>query len=363
MKLFREDDSALLHSIDYQIDAFRYEVDAGEDEIDMHHYFIQNRNILFGQYLYILHEEELSAESYIDFIGFTESGAVLLIEIKRGADSRNRQEVVAQIGKYAMDAFTISTIADDMEELKKRLADPELQNKSIKGALLDRIKTNVQNSNLNLFLITEDATDELIASIYYLSYGRRNRKISVLELKRHNVDNQRYCALRQFNKQPFLNSARKAEMSLESKLNLIADIRLREEIGRIVNDWLEMGFSIAPLTISTPGYFTFEWKKGQSAWVNYYVLDKLQKNLSGKVKKNSITIHVDDDRLDQYREIIDWAKRQNGYYHLKTNNRGKAKDYHLHCIDVSDYESDSIDDVLSRIREIALIKRDGYFAK
>lgn len=362
MKLFGEDESSFLHILNYQIDAFRYEVDAGEDYIDMHQYFIQNRDILLGQYIYVLHEAELSAESFIDFIGFTENGAVLLIEIKRGADSRNRQEVVAQIGKYAMDAFSISTIAEDMEKLKKRLSDPKLHNKPISGNLLERIKTNVQNSNLNLFLITEDATDELLASIYYLSYGKRNRKISVLELKRHNVNGQRFCALRHFNKQPLLNSARKGEMSLKSKLSLMGDVRLQEEISRVVEDWLEMGFSIAPLTISTPEYFTFEWKKGQSVWVSFYVLERQQKNLSGAVKKNSMAIHVDNSHTDQYREIIDWAKRQNGYYSLKTNNRGKAKDYHLHCIDVSDYESDAIDAVLSRIREIAIMKKDDYFA-
>jgi len=93
MKLYRETHSARLEEIEYRMDLFTREVDAGDSELNMHEFFVTNRNIIFGQYLYLLHEIELSSESFIDFIAFTENGAVLLIEVKRGADSRNRQEL------------------------------------------------------------------------------------------------------------------------------------------------------------------------------------------------------------------------------------------------------------------------------
>lgn len=76
----------------------------------MHQYFIDNRNIIFGQFIYLLHETALS-----------EDGAVLLIEVKRGADTRNRQEVISQLGKYAMDSFTIHNLIQDEDSLREQL--------------------------------------------------------------------------------------------------------------------------------------------------------------------------------------------------------------------------------------------------
>ena len=54
MKIFRENDSAILEETDYQIDVFKHEIDTGDGELDMHGYFIRNRNVIFGQYLYLL---------------------------------------------------------------------------------------------------------------------------------------------------------------------------------------------------------------------------------------------------------------------------------------------------------------------
>ena len=136
MKLYRETHSARLEEIEYRMDLFTREVDAGDSELNMHEFFVTNRNIIFGQYLYLLHEIELSSESFIDFIAFTENGAVLLIEVKRGADSRNRQEVVSQLGKYAIDAFAINNLIEDEEALVKSLSDPKLLNKPIDNFLL-----------------------------------------------------------------------------------------------------------------------------------------------------------------------------------------------------------------------------------
>ena len=87
----------------------------------MHQYFIDNRNIIFGQFIYLLHETALSEESSVDFIGFTEDGAVLLIEVKRGADTRNRQEVISQLGKNAMDSFAIHNLIQDEDSLREQL--------------------------------------------------------------------------------------------------------------------------------------------------------------------------------------------------------------------------------------------------
>lgn len=363
MKLYRETRSARLEEIEYRMDLFTREVDAGDGELNMHEFFVINRNIIFGQYLYLLHEIALSSESYIDFIAFTENGAVLLIEVKRGADSRNRQEVVSQLGKYAIDAFAINSLIDDEEALTKTLSDLKLQNKPIENSLLNRIQTNVQNNNLNLFLITEDATDEVLASVYYLSYGRRNQKISVIELKRFVVDGKRYCTVRQFNKQSLLNSTRKREYALQAKLDLIKDARIKTEMERIVENWLETGFSIAPLTVSTPEYFTFEWQKGQSSRVYFYVMNKNQRNLSGTIQKNSVAFYFELEELEPFRRTIDWIEHQRNCYRLQTDNRGKSRDYHLYCIDISDYETDEIDAVFQRAKEVATMRRKLYMEK
>jgi hypothetical protein len=360
MKLYRETRSARLEEVEYRMDLFAREVDAGDGELNMHGFFITNRNIIFGQYLYLLHETELSSESFIDFIAFTENGAVLLIEVKRGADSRNRQEVVSQLGKYAIDAFAINSLLDDEEALVKTMLDPKLQNKPIENSLLNRIRTNVQNNNLNLFLITEDATDEVLASVYYLSYGRRNQKISVIELKRFVAGGKRYCTVRQFNKQSLLNSTRKSGFELQTKLNLIEDARLKAEMERITGDWQENGFSVAPLTESTPEYFTFEWKKGQSSRIHFYIMNKNQKNLSGTIHKNSVAFYFELEELESFRRTIDWIEQQRNCYRLQTDNRGKSRDYHLYCIDISDYETDEIDAVFQRAKEVATVRRKLY---
>jgi len=363
LKIYSETDRGILEEADYRTDFFKYEVETPASEFNLHRYFIQNRNIVFGQYLYLLHEAPLSAESTIDFIGFTESGAVLLIEAKKGADTRNRQEVISQLGKYALDAHSKSNLMGDEERLEKDLKNEELLNKPFDRSLLAKIKTNIQNSSLNLFLVTEDATDEVIASVYYLSYGKRNQKISVIELKRYVLGNHKYCMVRRFNKQSLVSSTRKGEYPLEAKLELIEDTSIRAEIKRQIEKWFEMGFSIAPLSVSTPEYLTFEWKKGQSIWVYYYILDKRHQVLSGRVKKNSIAIYVEVCDIEKYKEIVGWAKQQKNNYFLKTNNKGKSRDYHLYCIDISDYESDEIDGGFDKIREIAIMKRDRYFGK
>ena len=363
MKIYRETDCAILEEPDYRTDFFKFEVETPDGDFNLHSYFIQNRNTIFGQFIYLLHEVALSIESTIDFIGFTESGAVLLIEVKRGADTRNRQEVISQLVKYALDAHSISNIISDEEQFANDLNDKRLLNKPFDKSLLAKIKTNIQNGNLNLFLVTEDATDEVIASIYYLSYGRKNQKISVIELKRYIIDNQKYCIVRQFNKQSLLGTTRKEEYPLEAKLDLIEDSSIRFEIKRQIEKWFETGFTAASRSISTPEYFTFEWKKGQSIWVYYYVLDKQHKVLSGKVKNNSIAIYVDVSDLQKYQKIIGWVKSQRNNYFLKSNNKGKSRDYHLYCIDIFDYESDEIDRIFDKIREIAIMKRGEYFTK
>jgi hypothetical protein len=78
-----------------------------------------------------------------------------------------------------MDSFAIHNLVQDEDTLREQLEQPNLKNKKIDSRLLTLIKNNIQQNNLNLFLLTEESTDKVLASSYYLSYGRRNQKIRV----------------------------------------------------------------------------------------------------------------------------------------------------------------------------------------
>ena len=58
----------------------------------MHDYVIQNREKLFGHYLFLINEAGLSEESTVDFIGFNVTGAIFIIEVKYMLSSKKDNE-------------------------------------------------------------------------------------------------------------------------------------------------------------------------------------------------------------------------------------------------------------------------------
>jgi len=359
MEIFKENQNNLLENTSFHLLPFRYEVAAETDELNMHDYFIDNRNVIFGQSIYLLHETTLSEESSVDFIGFTEDGAVLLIEVKRGADTRNRQEVISQLGKYAMDSFAIHNLIQDEDSLIEQIQQPQLKNNQIDSKTITRIKNNIQQHNFNLFLLTEEATDEVLASSYYLSYGSKNQKITVIELKRFTLNEEQYCSIRFYNRQPLSNSSRQPKEDLQTKLDRIEDSALRSNIEEQVKKWYQRGWTIDPLTVSTPEYFTFQTQEGKSIWAFYYVQDSTRKNLKGIVKNNSIVFHIFPEQKEEYQDIINWVFRQRNNYALECDNKGTARDYTLYCINVSDYKIEDLDLVFDKLHVIALKKNMG----
>lgn len=356
MEIFKEKQDNILESVSFHLQPFRYEVAPDTGELNMHQYFIDNRNVIFGQFIYLLHETGLSEESSIDFIGFTEDGAVLLIEVKRGADTRNRQEVISQLGKYALDSFAIHNLIQDEDSLREQLEHSNLKNKPIDSRTITRIKNNIQQHNLNLFLLTEEATDEVLASSYYLSFGRKNQKITVIELKRFMLNDEQYCSVRFYNNQPLSNSSRQPKEDLQTKLDRIEDPELQSKIEEQIKKWYQRGWTIDPLTVSTPEYFTFQTQEGKSIWAFYYVQNSTRKNLKGIVKKNSIVFHIFPDQKEEYQDIISWISRQRNNYALECDNKKTARDYTLYCIDVSDYTKEELDVIFDKLHDIALKK-------
>jgi len=359
MEIFKEQQDNKLEHTSFHLQPFHYEVAPETDKLNMHQYFIDNRNQIFGQFIYLLHETALSEESSVDFIGFTEEGAVLLIEVKRGADTRNRQEVISQLGKYAMDSFAIHNLIQDENSLIEQLEQPRIKNRRIDSKTITRMKNNIQQHNFNLFLITEEATDEVLASSYYLSYGRKNQKITVIELKRFTLNEEYFCSIRFYNRQILSNSSRQPKEDLQTKLDRIEDSALRSNIETQVKKWYQRGWDIDPLTVSTPQYFTFRVREGKSIWVSYYVSEVRRSALNGTIRKNSIVIQINNDKVDSYIDIINWVIQQRNHYILESDNKGRARDYYLYCIDVTDYSFEKLEKVFDKLHEIALRKQKG----
>jgi len=359
MKIYKETQNNTIESASFEPLPFRYEVAPNNREMNMHDYFIDNRNEIFGQYLYLLHEATLSEESSVDFIGFTEDGAILLIEVKRGADTRNRQEVISQLGKYALDSFSIHNLIQDETSLREHIENPKLKNKEIDSKTITRIRNNIQQHNINLFLLTEEATDEVLTSSYYLSFGQKNQKITVIELKRFILKGEQFCSVRFYNRQHLSNSSKQPKENLQTKLDRIEDPELRDNIEEQVKKWYQRGWSIDPLTVSTPEWFTFRVREGKSIWVFYYVIEENRSALNGIISKNSIVIQIYPYQMEDYKDIIDWVIQQRNHYVLESNNQGKARDYYLYCIDVSDYSFEELEKVFDKLHEIALRKKRG----
>lgn len=100
---------------------------------------------------------------------------------------------------------------------------------------------------------------------------------------------------------------------------------------------------------------------GQSIKVFYYLLDKIHPELTVKVRKNTVAIQLHLAELDKFDQIIKQIENQANYYFLKTNKRGKGEDYNMYCIDISDYEPHEIDQLFSKLRELAVLRKEIHF--
>ncbi|MBI9108903.1 MAG: hypothetical protein JEZ04_19325 [Spirochaetales bacterium] len=363
MKVYKEDQEHNLNSTDVKYNYFNFEVSNKHNEFSMHDFFVTNRNKILGQYVYLIHEVSLSAESYIDFIGFTEEGAILFIELKRGADSRNRQEVISQIGKYAFDSHSIRNLVQNETQLRAELNKEYLHNNDFPSGLLNKIANNIQQGIFNMYLVTEDASDEVLASAFYMSFGPKYQKINIIEINRLSINQKSLCFIRYYNKQPIQSSARKNKMDLSTKIDSIEHIELREHIRTLTDSWDNSGYKIDPLTESNPEYFTFQWAEAQSIWAYFYCKDKKLKVYDRKINNNSIAVQVSETDDKQIENLADWFGHQRGAYSVKGNNRGKTGSYIIHCIDVSDYSSNEFDAIFGKFCEMAELRRKIYEKK
>jgi hypothetical protein len=286
---------------------------------------------------------------------------VLLIEIKRGEDMRNRQEVISQIGKYALDSFSIYNLISDRERFLSKIENDEMINKKMNDRLVSKIENNIKQNNINLFLFTEDATDEVLTSCYFISYGQKFHKITVIEMKRIKINDEFYCIIKQYNKQQLLNSNRKEKANLANKIDKITNNFIREEIKIQIDRWEEKGFVVSPLTVSTPEYFTFYWENNQSAWVSFYVMKKRYRILSDEIKANSIVFQIKENEKDEYAWIIKRMETFNNYYKLESKRGVNKTDYTCYCVEVTDYESNEIEEVFKLIQKVAVMRRDKYY--
>ena len=290
MKIYKENNEFEIKETSFQIEYFKNEMPNKNLDFNMHDYLIKNREIIFEQNLYLINELSLGHESFIDFIGFNEDGAIFLIEVKRANDSRNRQEVISQIGKYAMDSLSIKSILQDENKFIEIISNPRLNNKKFPRKIFSKIENNLNQNCFNLFLLTEEATDEVLSSSYFLSFGSRFQKITIIELQRTTINDEYYCFIRKFNDNGIVSTTRKEKYDLNQKLDLIKNIKIKTEIQKQINKWFDLGFSIEPLSVATSEYFTFEWKKGQSIKAQFYISDYKQKNFL--MKLTLIQLHL-----------------------------------------------------------------------
>ena len=258
MKIFKyeKNDEYFLSKCNYHKNYFDYEIPI-DNQINMHSFIMQKRENIFDTYLYLLPELQISDESQIDLVGFDEDGAIYMIEIKRCQDQRNRQEVISQLGKYALDTLNLNNIISS-ENISSMIDNSEI-NKSPNNikTLIKNIKNNIEQSRFNLYLVTEDVSDEVLSASYFMSYGPRFRKISIIEIKRIEIENNNYCFLRTFNKQDIDSSTRKPKEDLDKKLKKVKDSTLRNRFKILLDEWKHEGYGIEPNTEST-NYLTFK---------------------------------------------------------------------------------------------------------
>lgn len=345
INVFREDTPDNLRSVESQVCLFKCETLDKSTSWNMHKYIIDHREIIFGTYLWLTHEFKVRSGYSIDFVGFDQDGAVYVIEVKRKEDSRNRQEVISQILKYGIASSDLKSILDKFQNINKnhQCHNKNLEDEDIER-LKERIRTNINGDFINVFIVTEDANDDLLATAFYVSFGPKFREISVVEIKRMTIDGQLYCFLRKFNNQGIYQaSGRKDDADLNQKIDRIKILKVKELIKQWAMDW-----KVDPLTVATPEFITL--KDPDLAFANYYIDKKKNKTYSRAFEANSIAFWVYCDPLieDRYpQDFKDWVMSfKDASYQVETSS-GK-----FYCINLSKIDDAKIDEVFSKMEYI-----------
>jgi hypothetical protein len=349
IKFFKENEGKLSEYSTTEEKVFTAEVPTKTKELSMHEYIILNREKIFGRYLWLVYEKGVT-EGSIDFVGYDEDGNVYIIEVKRNeiSDTRNRGEVVAQIIKYVLDLSALSIKKEDlMKKLVEKIPykDIPINETAFPEHLIDKIEKNLQNNTVNTFIITENANDQLLSAVLFVSYGSKFHKISVIELKRYYDEKDDYCITRVFNQHNIYTNTRPKEADLETKLETLKNQKLKDMVMRWDDVW-----SVNPLTVNTPDYVTFQNDRKLSIQTYLYFKDSKGKTWDRKIDACSIVFEITNGQQIEKLFPSDferWFTDQISRYEVK---QPKAQYY---CLDMSNYNDEQIEEVFRMMDKIA----------
>ena len=329
-----------LQEIPSEVELFSIEV-SEVDPVNMHNYVVDQREVIFGNYVYLMHEADVESGS-IDFVGFDKEGHVYIIEVKRKADSRNRQEVIAQVLKYLMDTSNLQRLFDNYEE---RIADPFCKNKIAADSTelqqaIKKAQANIKAHQINAFVVTEDAHDQLLATTSFVSFGDRNRKITAIEVRRMTINNQMYCFIRRFNKQGLCGSSGRAAIAdLEKKMEAAPSL-----VKLLIKKWDDQ-WGVNP---NSENVSELSLTNGKLVIAYYYTKDT--KRYKGMIGRNSLVFWTDTDEFDPRRfpsDFKDWLNK----LECRVIRGSKGTYYWLSLEALKDEKINDIFDRLSQIAE------------
>lgn len=348
IKFFKENDSTLSEYSLTEEKVFTAEVPTKTKELSMHEYIIRNREKIFGRYLWLVYEKGVT-EGSIDFVGYDENGNIYVIEVKRNedADERNRGEVVAQIIKYVYDLSALF----NKEELRNDLAqhipykDTPINEKPFPEQIIDKIEKNLQNKTVNAYIVTENANDQLLSAVLFVSYGSKFHKISVVELKRFSIEKENYCITRVFNSHAIYSNTRPHDADLENKLAALKNQKLKNMVRVWDDKW-----GVNPLTVSIPEFVTFQYDNRRSMNTFLYLKDKYIKTCDREINACSIVFEIikGQEIGDLFTNDFEkWFTGRESRYEVKYHG-GKYC-----CLELSKYSDEQIEEVFRMMEKIA----------
>lgn len=103
----------------------------------------------------------------IDALMLTAEGVVVVVEVKLSSNSESRRKVATQILDYLLSVTSLTYY--ELDEATKGKLEDTVNELELANALPRVIDTNLRNGTIKLFIVLDDAPDELIKTVRFLN--------------------------------------------------------------------------------------------------------------------------------------------------------------------------------------------------